>query len=99
MTWDDNSFPKADNPDDVGWVIFYWRITKCDSCTSNYQLESRQFDHLPATATYKEAKDLLAKYVAQWEAKDPTIKGMTYFLAKVDTIAKISDNTGELIIG
>ena len=99
MGWEDNIFPTADDPDDVGWLISYWRIRPCSSCNFDYQLESRQFAHLVKAATRKEALAKFAEYVAQKKrsGKMKNIKGLTLFLSKVDTVERISDETGEIV--
>ncbi len=100
MTWDNNQFPLADDPKRVGWLISYWRVVPCESgCAGNYRLESRQFDHLVKAATREEALTRFNEYVENRRAsgKSPSIKGLTLFLSRVDTIAVISDNTGEIV--
>lgn len=99
MGWKDNIFVDAADPNDVGWLISYWRIVPCKSCKSNYRLESRQFDHLIKAATREEALEKFNKYVTQKKlsGKQNSIKGLTLFLSKVDTVARISSNTGEII--
>jgi len=97
MSWKDSDFPRADNPEDVGWLISYWRITPCsEGCEGDYQLESRQFDHLVRAATPKQARAKFKLYVKQKRRSGemPDIKGLTLFLSRVEEIAVISDNTG-----
>lgn len=100
--WEESKFPKADDPKDVGWLISYWRITPCYSeCKpgEGYRLQSRQFDHLVKAATREEALAKFNKYVEnRREAGQISgIKGQTLFLSRVDTIATISNNKGEII--
>ncbi len=99
--WDNNNFPKADDPNDVGWMISYWRITPCSGCKQGYNLESRQFDHLEASATEAEAIIKFNEYVVAKKAsgKAVNIKGLTLFLTKVVRVEKISDNKGDIING
>lgn len=99
--WDNNNFPKAENPDNVGWMIMYWRITPCSGCKQSYNLESRQFDHLGITATKAEAIIKFNKYVADKKAsgKAVSLKGLTLFLTKVVMVKKILDNKGDIING
>jgi len=100
--WKGNTFPKANDPAEVGWLISYWRIVPCYSdCKpeEDYVLQSRQFDHLLKAATRDEALAKFNAYVADKKAsgKCPDIKGLTLFLSKVDTVAVISDNAGEIV--
>lgn len=102
MGWQDNTFPTADDPNDVGWMIMYWRTVPCNaSCKEDYRLESRQFAHLLKAATAKEAEIELAKFAA--DRRDAGInlhrKNHTLFLCKVHSLAHISDNTGKIIDG
>ena len=99
MTWTDNNFPDVEDPNDVGWMISYWRITPCSGCKQSYNLESRQFDHLGVSATQGEAIAKLNLYVAQKRAsgKIHDLKGLTLFLTKVVLVRKISDNKGDII--
>ncbi len=97
--WDDNDFPKADNPQDVGWFVSYWRIEKCHTgCQDGYTLRSTQFDHLPLSATKGEAIALFNKYVIQKRAGgDRTgIKGLVLFLSKIEMVSEILDHSGNL---
>ncbi len=99
MGWDNNTFPKIDNPNDVGWLISYWRIMPCTSCNDDYRLDSRQFDHLVKSATKEEALAKFNEYVAakRRTGKLSSIKGLTLFLSKIESVVCISDNTGEMI--
>ena len=100
MSWEDNTFEKADDPLTAGWMIMYWRIVPCYSgCEGNYQMESRQFDHLSTSATYEEAKAKLDFYVAQKieGGKADSIKGLHLFLCEVKDVVQISDNAGDII--
>lgn len=97
MGWEDSDFPHADDPQNVGWLISYWRITPCSSgCVEDYQLESRQFDHLVKAATPEQALEKFSKYVDQKRASGhiPDIKGLTLFLSRVEQVVVISDLTG-----
>ncbi len=98
MTWGNDTFPKADDPLDVGWLISYWRIVKCTSCTGNYSLESRQFDHLPLASTRAEAIAKWREYLVQKRAsgKLKSIKGLTVFLSKVTKVGVVSDFAGDM---
>ena len=98
----DGNFPLADNPNDVGWFITYWRTTPCYSgChpETDYKLESRQFQHLVKAATREEALAEFNHYVEQKKLSGeiPSIKGLTLFLSKIDTMVQISDNNGKMI--
>ena len=97
--WDDNDFPKADDPEDVGWMISYWRVTKCDTgCQDGYRLESRQFDHLELSATRAEAVAKWKFYLQQKRASGQadSIKGLTIFLSKIIKVGIVSDDTGAM---
>lgn len=97
--WDDNDFTLADDPLDVGWMISYWRITKCDTgCQDGYRTESRQFDHLGVSATRADAIELWRKYVKQKRrtGQSASLKGLTIFLTKVVKVGVISDETGAM---
>ncbi len=100
MTWDDNTFPNADDSADVGWLISYWRTVPCESgCHGDYKLESRQFDHLVRAATREEAVAKFQTYVDQKRESGGGrgIKGLTLFLSKVELAVQILDDTGEVI--
>ncbi len=100
MSWNDSTFPKADDPNDVGWLITYWRIVPCSGCKEDdYMLQSRQFDHLVKAATRVQALEKFDEYVTQkrLSGKISDLKGLTLFLSKVDTVAVILDHTGEII--
>jgi len=101
MGWKDSTFPRADDPEDVGWLISYWRIVPCKSCEGDYRLESRQFDHLVKAANRPEALLKFQMYVDQKRASGqmPSLKGLTLFLSRVDTVAVISDHSGVVIDG
>lgn len=97
--WEDNDFPLADDPLDVGWMITSWRIIKCDTgCQDGYRTESRQFDHLGISATRSEAVAKWREYVKQKRrsGKQDSIKGRVVFLTKIVKVGIISDNTGEM---
>lgn len=100
MAWADHVFPDAEDPNDVGWMISYWRITpkKCKGCKSDYALESRQFDHLGISATREEALAKLDFYINQkrTSGKAKSIKGLILFLTKVEKIVVISDKKGDI---
>ncbi len=96
--WDDNDFD-ADDPVNVGWMISYWRITPCASgCKDGYKLESRQFDHLPISASKAEAIEKWEEYVIQKRRTGETsdLKGLTIFLTQVIKVGIVSDNTGAM---
>lgn len=99
MSWDDSNFPRADDPKKVRWLILYWRIVPCEGCRDNYRLESRQFDHLDEPATREEAVAKLEEYARnrRESGKQPSIKGLTLFLAEVAETVVISDHTGEIV--
>jgi hypothetical protein len=97
--WDDNDFTDADDPLDVGWMISYWRIVPCDTgCKDGYSLQSRQFDHLPLTATRAEAIAEWRRYLRQKRrtGQHASIKGLTVFLTKVVKVGVVSDETGAM---
>lgn len=101
MSWNDATFPNADDPNEVGWLISYWRIRPCyGGCgKQDYVLESRQFDHLVKAATRDEALAKFNVYVAQkrLSGKLSDLKGLVLFLSRVDTMVVISDVTGEIV--
>ncbi len=111
MSWNDNTFPDADDPLKVGWMIMYWRIVKRDcpgGCDPehDYRLESRQFEHLDGVATQEEADAEFQRWVDQKresekamvaEGRPGLIKGRTYFLCKVQACVQITDNTGAIV--
>lgn len=99
MSWDDNEFPDADDPMDVGWFISYWRTVPCSSCNADYRLESRQFDHLVKAASRDQALAKFQTFVDQKtrSGKSGSIKGLTLFLSRVEAVVRILDNTGEVI--
>jgi hypothetical protein len=101
MGWKDHTFPNADDPDDVEYMIMYWRTVECTSgCTKqDYRLESRQFDHLPKGVTFAQAQVLFNKYVQERrDTGDQTSrKGQTLFLCKVERVAHIHDNQGKAL--
>ena len=97
MSWEDNDFSDADKAEDVLWMIMYWRTVPCHSgCKGNYQMESRQFDHLVKAATREEALERFQSYVANRRESGFTLasKNHCLFLCKVDTMVRISDETG-----
>ena len=107
--WSTDEFPDADDPNDVGWLIGYWRIVPCydagtrrgtvDRANEDYFLESRQFAHLIKAATKREAVAKFNEYVEQKKAsgKQKDIKGLTLFLSRVEVMTVISDRTGEIV--
>ena len=106
MSWENNQFDEpgnvADDPGEVAWLISYWRTVPCVSgCHGDYQLQSRQFDHVVHGATREEALAKFQVYVEnRREAGElPGIKNLTLFLSRVDTMVRISDSTGKLING
>jgi len=97
--WDDNDFADADDPLDVGWMISYWRVIPCSSgCKDGYSLQSRQFDHLPLSATRADAIALWRTYVRQKRrsGQSSALKGLTIFLSKIVKVGVISDDTGAM---
>jgi hypothetical protein len=100
MTWEDNTFPDADKAEEVEWVIFYWRVTRCEGgCRGNYQLESRQFDHLVKATSREEALKRFQVYVdnKREAGKNSDVKNLVLFLARVDTMVRISDEAGDMV--
>ena len=102
MGWQDHTFPTSDDPNDVDYMIMYWRKVKCptNNCGGqDYILESRQFDHLPSGISLGQARQLFNRYVAEKKAsgKQDSIKGLTLFLCEVVNVEQISDDTGEII--
>jgi hypothetical protein len=102
MTWENNTFPDADDPNDVQWIIMYWRTVKCTSgCTKqDYRLESRQFDHLPKGTTLAQARVLLKHYTDQRRASGDQVnrKNQSLFLCKVMNVHHIHDNEGNSML-
>jgi hypothetical protein len=98
MGWNNDTFPKADDPLDVGWMISYWRVVPCESCTGNYSLQSAQFDHLPLAATRAEAIAKWRHYLRQKRrsGQADSIKGLTIFLTKVVKVGVVSDFSGDM---
>ena len=102
MSWDDSTFPMADKAEEVEWMIMYWRTVPCTTgCKGDYQLESRQFDHLVKGATREEALERFNSYVENRRKAGKMInrKNHVLFLCRVDSMARISDVTGEIVDG
>ena len=103
MGWDNNTFPDADTPDDVEWMLISWKIVKksdCEHCLrGDYGLESRQFDHLGIASSRGEAQAMFQKYVNmhRTRGKNPSRKLYSLFLVEVIDKDHILDITGELI--
>ncbi len=100
MGWADNTFPDADDANDVGWMVISWKTVPCrQGCKGDYALHSRQFDHLGIAATRKEAETLFNKYVDMHIANGKNVhrKNFTLFLTKVVEYRRISDNAGDMI--
>ena len=101
MGWKNGNFPVADDPDDVEYMIMYWRTVECTSgCTKqDYRLESRQFDHLPKGVTLEQAQILFDKYVEERRATGDQAhrKSQTLFLCKVEQVAHIHDKNGKAV--
>ncbi len=102
MNWKTHTFPTADDPNDVEWMIVYWRTIPCPTgnCAGqDYQLEARQFDHLPKGTTLKQANDKLDEYAANRRASgfNKGLKNHSLFLLKVQTVIHVNDSTGAVI--
>jgi len=104
MSWENNQFNEpgnvADDPGNVAWLISYWRTVPCSSgCRGNYQLQSRQFDHVVHGATREEALAKFQTYVDNQREGgfNAGLKNVTLFLSKIDTAVRISDHTGAII--
>lgn len=105
MGWQDNTFPDADDPNDVEYMIMYWRKVPRTPCPTgncgdqDYRLESRQFEHLPRGTTKKQAEEVFQYYVDQRRGSgDQTSrKGQVLFLCKVERVSHITDDAGKVI--
>jgi hypothetical protein len=100
MSWDDNDFPDAVDPDDVEWMLVSWKIVpldECDHCDrDDYGYESRQFDHLPPGTTLPQARAKLAEYKEMHRTRghNPGRKNHIIFLCRVQEFERISDLGG-----
>ena len=102
MGWQDHTFPDSDDPNDVSYMIMYWRKVPCPTgrCKGrDYMLESRQFDHLPTGISLGQARQLFNEYAAdkRGTGKQPSIKGLTLFLCEVVNVEQISNDEGDII--
>jgi hypothetical protein len=102
MTWADSKFPDADDPDDVEYMIMYWRTVPCPTgnCAGkDYRLESRQFDHLPKGTSLGQAKQKLKEYSDNRKGRgdNPGRKNHSLFLCQVVEVAHINDHMGGVI--
>ena len=102
MGWDDNNFPTADDPDDVEYMIVYWRTVKCPTgnCGGrDYRLDSRQFDHLPKGTNLGQAQAKLQEYANNRRGRgdNPGRKNHSLFLCQVVRVTHINDHTGKVI--
>jgi len=101
MTWDNDTFPTADTPSGVGWMIVSWKIVKntCKNCKRDYNIETRQFDHLPDTTTRAQAIAKLEEYKTMHvnHHRSDHRKNHTLFLCKVEAQRRITDRHGDLI--
>jgi len=100
MGWNDNTFPDADDPDDVEWMLVSWKIVPkkdCPACLrGDYGFASRQFDHLPPGTTLPQARAELERYKQMHKTRGVNAhrKGHVIFLCRVQEYERISDNAG-----
>jgi hypothetical protein len=102
MGWEDNNFPDADDPDDVEYLIVYWRTVPCPTgkCKGqDYQLRSRQFDHLPKGTTLGQAQAKFNEYVkSRRNSGDQSRrKNHSLFLCQVVSVKHIHDENGKAV--
>ena len=100
MSWADNNFPDADDPDTVEWMLVSWKIVPKKECLhcerDDYGYEAYQFDHLPRGTNRAQAIAKLQEYIDMHKAggNNSRRKGHVIFLTKVETFERVSDNTG-----
>lgn len=105
MSWSDNVFPDADDPDDVEWMLVSWKIVPMEDCPTcargDYGLHSRQFDHLPPGTTLPQALAKLDEYkqMHRTAGQNPKRKSHVIFLCRVQAYERVSDLGGVITSG